>query len=121
MDIVDKYLIGRYDLEILCLPRLYIKNIEINQSTTTQIKVPAPGTAIIQKNKLGNGSLYVMRDKKMEWIYNLRDEDIQESILLQPGTYMIVFRGKEAKYTKQTVSKTFTIRSNMTSTVTLPK
>ena len=121
IDIKEKYLIGKYDLEILCLPRLRIPNVEISQSTTTQIKIPAPGTAVIQKNKLGNGSLYVLRDKNMEWIYNLRDEDVQESILLQPGTYRIVFRSNEAKYTRQTVSQTFTIRSNMTTTVNLPK
>lgn len=121
LDVLEKYIIGKYDLEILCLPRLNIKNIQISQSITTQIKIPAPGTAIIQKNKLGNGSLYVLRDKKMEWIYNLRDADIQESILLQPGTYMIVFRASDAKQTRQTISKTFTIRSNMTTTVNLPK
>lgn len=121
LDIVEKYITGKYDLEVLCLPRLNIGNIDISQSTTTQIKIPSPGTAIIQKNKLGNGSLYVIREKKIEWIYNLRDEDIQESILLQPGTYMIVFRPNTSKETKETVNQKFVIRSNMTTSVILPK
>lgn len=121
LDIEDRYIVGKYDIEVLCLPRLQIHNVEINQSQTTQIKIPAPGTAIIQKNKLGNGSLYVMRGNKMEWIYNLRDGDIQESILLQPGTYMVVFRNKDAEHTWQTISQTFSVRSNMTTSVILPK
>ena len=57
----------------------------------------------------------------MEWVYNLRDADIQESILLQPGSYTLVFRAKESDRTMETVSKTFIIRSNMTTTVQIPK
>ena len=120
-DITDKYLVGTYDVEILCLPRLRMPHIEIGQSATTQIKIPAPGTAIIQKNRLGNGSLYVMRGQQMEWVYNLRDEDIQESILLQPGTYKVVFRSQQSTKTLESVTQTFTVRSNMTTTVTIPQ
>ncbi len=120
-DIVDNYLVGAYDVEILCLPRLRMPHIEITQSTTTQIKIPAPGTAIIQKNRLGNGSLYVMRGQQMEWVYNLRDEDIQESILLQPGTYKVVFRSRQSAKTLESVTHTFTVRSNMTTTVNIPQ
>ena len=120
-DMTDKYLVGTYDLDILCLPRLSINGVKISQSTTTQIKIPAPGTAIIQKNRLGTGSLYVLRGEHMEWVYNLRDTDIQESILLQPGTYVLVFRPKESVRTMETISKTFTVRSNMTTTVQIPK
>ncbi len=120
-DMVDKYLVGKYDLEILCMPRLIIPQVKISQSTTTQIKIPAPGTAIVQKNRLGTGSLYVMRGQQLEWVYNLRDDDIQESILLQPGTYTLVFRARESNRTVETLSQTFVIRSNMTTTVQIPK
>ena len=118
---VDKYLVGKYDLEILCMPRLIIPQVKISQSTTTQIKIPAPGTAIVQKNMLGTGSLYVMRGQQLEWVYNLRDDDIQESILLQPGTYTLVFRARESNRTVETLSQTFVVRSNMTTTVQIPK
>ncbi|MBQ6667892.1 MAG: VWA domain-containing protein [Bacteroidales bacterium] len=120
-DMVDKYLVGKYDLEILCMPRLIIPQVKISQSTTTQIKIPAPGTAIVQKNRLGTGSLYVMRGQQLEWVYNLRDDDIQESILLQPGTYTLVFRARESNRTVETLSQTFVVRSNMTTTVQIPK
>ncbi|MBP5613238.1 MAG: hypothetical protein J6X35_03710 [Bacteroidales bacterium] len=117
----EKYLVGTYDLEILCLPRLSLPGVKISQSTTTQIKIPAPGTAIIQKNQLGTGSLYVMRGQRMEWVYNLRDNDVQESILLQPGTYTIVFRSKESTRTLETISQTFVVRSNMTTHIQIAR
>ena len=103
------------------MPRLIIPQVKISQSTTTQIKIPAPGTAIVQKNRLGTGSLYVMRGQHLEWVYNLRDDDIQESILLQPGTYTLVFRARESNRIVETLSQTFVIRSNMTTTVQIPK
>lgn len=120
-DMTEKYLVGTYDLEILCLPRLSLPGVKISQSTTTQIKIPAPGTAIIQKNQLGTGSLYVMRGQRMEWVYNLRDNDVQESILLQPGTYTIVFRSKESTRTLETISQTFVVRSNMTTHIQIAR
>jgi Ca-activated chloride channel family protein len=117
----DKYLIGKYDLEILCLPRLIIKGITVNQSFTTEVKIPNPGTAIIQKNDVGYGSLFVIRDGRDEWIYNLRNDDTQESILLQPGTYRIVFRKKKSYQTTDSYEQTFVIKSDMTTTVNLPR
>ena len=119
--IPDKYLIGKYDLEILCLPRVTIKGVQISQSYTTDIKIPNPGTAIIQKNDVGYGCLYVIRDGRDEWIYNLRDNDTQESILLQPGTYRFVFRKKKSYQTKDTYEQTFVVKSDMTTNVNLPK
>ena len=117
----DKYIVGKYDLEVLCLPRISIKNVDVSQSYTTEIKIPNPGTAIIQKQDVGFGSLYVLRDGQSEWIYNLRDTDIQESILLQPGTYKIVFRKKKSYQTLDTQEQTFVVKSDMSTNVNLLK
>ena len=113
----DNYIVGKYDLEVLCLPRISIKNVDVSQSYTTEVKIPNPGTAIIQKQEAGFGSLYVIRNGKSEWIYNLRDADTQESILLQPGTYKIVFRKKKSYQTLDTQEQTFVVKSDMTTNV----
>lgn len=119
LDVPETYLIGKYDLEMLCLPRLSIPNVEVKQSYTTQIKIPNPGIAIVQKYKSGYGSLYVLQNNKIEWIYNLREDDTQESILLQPGTYKIVYREKYEYETIKTITRTFIIRSDANTTVDL--
>jgi Ca-activated chloride channel family protein len=95
--------------------------VDVSQSYTTEIKIPNPGTAIIQKQDVGFGSLYVLRDGQSEWIYNLRDTDIQESILLQPGTYKIVFRKKKSYQTLDTQEQTFVVKSDMSTNVNLTK
>jgi Ca-activated chloride channel family protein len=117
----DNYITGKYDLEILCLPRISVKNVDVSQSYTTEVKIPNPGTAIIQKQDIGFGSLYVFRNEKWEWIYNLRDTDIHESILLQPGNYKIVYRKKKSYQTLDTQEQTFVIKSDMTTNVNLQK
>ena len=121
LNLPETYLVGKYDLEMLCLPRLYINNVEINQSHTTQIKIPNPGVAVVQKHSPGYGSLYVVRNNEIEWIYDLREDDTRESILLQPGTYKIVFREKYEYQTIRTVEKTFFIRSDSNTSVDLKR
>ncbi|MDR0368370.1 MAG: VWA domain-containing protein [Bacteroidales bacterium] len=120
-NVSDKYLTGKYDLEVLCLPRVTVKDVRISQSYTTEVKIPNPGTAVIRKNDVGYGSLYVTRNGKDEWIYNLRNDDTQESILLQPGNYRVVFRKKQSYQTIHTHEQTFVIKSDMTTTVNIPK
>ncbi|MDD4210543.1 MAG: hypothetical protein PHI52_09435, partial [Bacteroidales bacterium] len=119
INVPETYIIGNYDLEMLCLPRLSIPNVEVKQSYTTQIKIPNPGIAVVHKHKPGYGSLYVIRNNTMEWIYNLREDDTQESILLLPGTYIIVYREKYEYQTINTITRTFIIRSDANTTVDL--
>jgi Ca-activated chloride channel family protein len=119
-NITEKYIIGNYDLEVLCLPRLKINDVEILQSHTTTVEIPAPGIAVIQKSTNGYGSLYVLEDNQMRWIYNFRDTPTNsETIILQPGKYRAVFRSKFSDKAVYTVEKTFTIDSGGTANVRL--
>lgn len=108
----EKYIVGLYDLEILTLPRTYVENVKIDQSTTTTVEIPMPGTAVIQFPGAGYGSLYVMKENTLEWIYNFKGTGEQETLLLQPGKYKAVFRAKFFNRSIYTVEKTFSIESN---------
>ncbi|MCL2131676.1 MAG: VWA domain-containing protein [Lentimicrobiaceae bacterium] len=117
----DKYIVGTYDIEVLCLPRVLLKDVEVSQSYTTEIRIPNPGFAEVRKSDFGSGSLYVINDGKEEWIYNLREDNTSESILLQPGNYKVVFRRKNEYKTIKTQEVKFIIKSDMTTTVNIPK
>jgi Ca-activated chloride channel family protein len=106
-----KYLTGLYDLEILCLPRMIVENVEINQSHTTTVEIPSPGIAVIQKSVYGYGSLYVEENNQLKWIFDLRENYLQESLMLQPGKYRIVFRSKYLNQSINTIEKSFKIDS----------
>jgi Ca-activated chloride channel family protein len=114
-----KYLTGKYDLEILCLPRIMVEDVDISQSHTTTVEIPSPGIAIIQKSVYGYGSLYSKETNRMQWIYDLRENSLQESLMLQPGTYVVVFRSKYLNHSFYTIEKTFKIESGVSTTISL--
>ena len=118
-DFEQKYIVGKYDIEILCLPRLQIKDVAIKQSHLTKLEVPAPGTAILTKPEEMIGSLFVVRNGQNEWIYDLNVERLTENILLQPGHYKIIYRPKRSYNTMQSKEREFKIAEGQSMTVQL--
>lgn len=114
-----KYLSGKYDLEILTLPRMYLNEVTISQSTTTTIDIPLPGIAVIKKSVKGYGSLYTVKDDNLEWIIDLREPMLQETLVLQPGNYKVVFRSAQTNRSMYTIEKDFTIYPGGTSNINL--
>ncbi|MFC2102032.1 VWA domain-containing protein [Bacteroidota bacterium] len=119
-DQVEKYLTGRYDAEILCLPRIFVDSVEIRQNHTTTVEIPRPGIAVIQTTTNGYGSLYQVDKGKLIWLYNMKDSPAHmETLYLQPGDYSVVFRSKYSTKTVYTIEKKFTINPGQTTNVRL--
>lgn len=119
-DQVEKYLLGSYDVEILCLPRIMVKDVEIKQSHTTTVEMPLPGITVIQKSTNGYGSLYLENNGDLTWLYNLRDnQQQQETLYLQPGSYRVVFRSKYSNQSSYTTEKTFRVEPGETINIKL--
>ena len=117
----EKYIIGKYDIEVLCLPRMIIRDVEVKQSHTATVEIPLPGIAVIIKSVNGYGSLFWENDNKLEWIYNLEDSPQQESLILQPGRYRGEFRSKFTNKSIYTIERIFDIESGKTSRINLFK
>lgn len=115
----EKYIIGKYDLEILSLPRINVKDVDISQSHTTTIQIPQPGIANILSNGPGYGSLYVEEKNELKWIYNFEENLNRETLTLQPGRYKAVYRSKGAKQSIYTIERPFKIESGGSVTVKL--
>lgn len=116
----EKYLTGKYDIEIPILPRIYLNDVEIKQSHTTTIEVARPGLVTLLRSATGYGSIYVRKSNSLEeWIYNLDNTVKNETLQLQPGRYRVVFRALNAKQTLYTVNKTFEVRSGSTEVIQL--
>lgn len=118
-DQIEKYITGKYDLEILSLPRLKINDVDIKQSFTTTVEIPMPGIAVIQKTINGYGGLFLEKDNKLELIYNLRENEQQESLILLPGNYRVVFRAKFVNKSLYTIEKKFKVESGATVRINL--
>lgn len=108
----EKYLTGKYDVEILVLPRINLNKIDIRQNHTTTLEIPRPGILNLLKSSTGYGSIYLKKsNKEEEWVCNMNTKIKNETIVLQPGTYRVVFRAQNAKQTLYTINKTVTIIS----------
>ena len=107
----QKYIIGKYDLEILTMPRTYIEDVDISQSHTTTIEIPQPGIATFSKLGYGYGSVYVVKNNQLQLVATLDLMKERETLTLQPGEYVAVFRPKQARESIFTVEKRFKVTS----------
>jgi len=114
-----KYLVGKYDLEILTIPRIYIEDVQIDQSTTTKIDIPRPGIANFSIASSGFGSIYEETADTLKWIYNLEQNKLRQNLVMQPGNYRVVFRPKNTKQSIYTINKRFTIKSGSSQKIIL--
>ena len=115
----EKYLIGKYNLEVFTLPRTY-KEIEIKDKQTTSIDIPAAGTLELRLKTPATGQVFVLRsNESYEWVCNLNKTSTKQKWNLQPGKYKIIYRGKNQYSSSYTTEKSFTIKSNNTIYLTL--
>jgi Ca-activated chloride channel family protein len=115
----QKFLIGRYDLEVLSLPRMMIDDVDISQSKTTTVQIPNPGIVTLVANGPGYGSVYVEDKNTMRWIKDMESDTSRESLVLLPGRYRVVFRAKNARESDYTIDRTFRVTSGSSQTVNL--
>ncbi|MFN5983598.1 MAG: vWA domain-containing protein [Fluviicola sp.] len=115
----DKYIVGKYEVEILTLPRIY-KTVEVTQNSTQQIDIEAPGMFQYAFGKELVAQIFVLKsDGNLEWVCNLDQTNLTGLVFLQPGSYRLVYRQKALKSTSYTSNKDFKIVSNKTLSINL--
>lgn len=108
----EKYLVGTYDVEILCLPRMVQKNVKINQTTTTTIEISQPGQLSVKPSNTYIGDLYRWHNGLFEWVASVEfSPTSRQPIVMQPGNYTLVVRSVTEKNTVNSISKEFKITS----------
>ena len=107
----EKYIVGKYDLEILTLPRTYIYDVKVSESTTTTVQIPQAGSVTILKPSVGPGSIYLEDGNNLTWVCNLIENLTQQTITLQPGHYRVEFRSRDVTQCIYSIEKKFQIAS----------
>jgi Ca-activated chloride channel homolog len=115
----EKYLVGRYDLEILSLPRIIVSDLDIKQSHNTTVEVPQPGIAVIRLPAQGYSKVLHEENNVLNVIHVLRENVQSETIYLQPGNYRVVFRPKAASQTTFSIDRSFKIESGISTMINL--
>ena len=116
----EKYLVGKYDLEVLTLPRQIFKDVSVDQNTTTTVEMAQPGrlniTAFTQQYI---ADIYMMNRNEIVWVARVPSENKNNNMVMQPGKYKIIYRAKNSTRSGQTFEREFTINSGSATNVTL--
>ena len=103
----------------MTLPRINL-SVEVTQSATKFIDIPAPGHFNYSLSHLIVGQIFVKKeDDSFEWVCNIDQNTKSGQWQLQPGNYRLVYRRKISKNTLQTSQLDFRITSNKTFSITL--
>lgn len=116
----EKYIVGTYDIEVLTLPRIYLKDVMIEQSKHNEIVIPNAGMLQVKGLEAGDGAIFIKRDGKLERVANLTALT-QQTFYLQPGNYQIEWRQKSLKGSIYTIEKKFTMIADQITVVELYK
>jgi len=110
----DKYIVGKYDIEILTLPRIYITT-DIEQSSTSTINISAPGFFNYSTGQPVVGQIFSQNSNgSWDWVCNFDENSRTGEFQLQPGAYRIVYRQSQLKSSTYTMEQNFRINSNKT-------
>lgn len=116
LNTTEKYITGRYDVEILTLPRIKVDTLLVRQSETKLLEIPNAGMLVLKATEAGDGCILLQNNGRQEWVANLAAEK-QQVFYLQPGNYVCVWRSKSKKGSIYTVEKKVTIRPDLQSVV----
>ena len=79
----EKYLIGKYNVEIFTLPRIYME-VEVKEKQTTTIDVPAAGTIDLTCKTPMVGQIFVLNEgNNYDWVCNLNSKSNKQKWNLQ--------------------------------------
>lgn len=119
-NIKEKYLIGKYDLEVLTLPRQFFKDAAVDQNMVTTIQIPQPGKLnITYPIQNFYADIYQIIRGELIWIHKLPVDVQRHNIIIQPGDYKLIYRGKGATRSNNTFIREFKISSGQATNITL--
>ncbi len=71
----ERYLIGKYDVEVLTSPHVTFRNVEISNKQTKSLQIEAPGILSILDGGKGYGGVYQMLENGTEeWVLDIEKQ-----------------------------------------------
>ncbi|MBL7964843.1 MAG: VWA domain-containing protein [Flavobacteriales bacterium] len=114
----ERYRLGRYDLEILTLPRTLVGDVVVKQGAPTLVQVPRPGILSLQFSTPGHGAVFLKEGSTLRWVTNWESNVTNVLYKLQPGDYRVTYRSVNARQTVYSVDKDLSIQSDRSITLT---
>jgi len=108
---------GRYDLLLHTTPVTWVNDIIISDSEFTDVTISSPGSLMLQSSVAGYGS--IIDALTLTQVVQFQEGNPSGRYTLQPGTYTIIFRARQARSSTYSIKKTFTISSGSTHNLNL--
>ncbi|MAO45833.1 MAG: hypothetical protein CL823_01650 [Crocinitomicaceae bacterium] len=105
-------LTGTYDLVFHTTPVTRVEGVEIREGDIVPITISAPGALMLQSQVSGYGS--IIDANSLDHVLQFDGGNPAGRYTLQPGTYTLIFRARQAHSSKYSIQKTFTINSGST-------
>ena len=110
----EPYITGRYTVEVHTLPTIVINDVDISYTSSTDLTIPSPGLAVINKPKgIYKGYILSIDETtgRADLIYTLDEEKLVEHLPIMPGEYIVMLQDKEEYGNKTIMKKRFKIES----------
>ncbi len=107
-----RLLTGTYDLVFHTTPITRVEGVEIKEGDIMPVTIAAPGALMLQSSVSGYGS--IVDATTLEHVVQFGNGNPAGRYTLQPGTYTIIFRARQAHSSKYSIRKTITITSGTT-------
>jgi len=91
----------------------------VDERQTTRVKVPAPGAVTFTRSFEVIGGIFVNNIGRMEEIYQLNDRTLRETVMLQPGTYEVIYRSRLSRSMRSTNVQKITVKPGEAVTIKL--
>ncbi|MFI5135168.1 MAG: hypothetical protein ACHQD9_04910 [Chitinophagales bacterium] len=115
----QRYLAGSYDLEILTLPETFLNNVAIEDAKTNSIKISKAGILLFTLSEAGVASVFSENENQLTKVFDFGSVKQQQSLNLQPGKYLVVYRPDKGKQAEKTRQLEVQIYSGKTSSIRL--
>ena len=114
------YLAGNYDVEMLSTPPLRLEGVTIAPSSATDLTLPTPGVANINKPKtISTGAIFSLKEGRLTHVCDLNPNKVIERLLLMPGQYQLVIKPQNSTSYTTVRTKRFQIEAAQTTNVTI--
>jgi hypothetical protein len=107
-----KVLSGLYDARFHTTPPTLVEDIEVVTDMPTEVTISSPGSLMLQSSASGYGS--IIDATTLAHVVQLPFGNPSGRYTLQPGTYSVIFRARQANSSKYSIQSTFTIKSGST-------
>lgn len=107
-----RLLTGKYDMVFHTTPLTVLKDVEISENEVTEVTIAAPGALMLQSPVSGYGS--IVNSNTLEHVVQFQSGNPSGRYTLQPGSYTLIFRARQAQSSNYSITKNFTINTGQT-------